>query len=55
MAKAKQVNVEKMNLDELKALAYDTIGMIEQNTRTLGTLNNLIAAKEKEPQQEKEK
>jgi len=46
----KEVNLEKMNLQELKALAYDIIVAIQHDQQVLNQVNEKIAklAKEQE-------
>jgi len=48
----KQVNIETMSIQELKALAYDIISAIQNDQNVLNQVNQQIAKlqKEQEPQ-----
>ena len=39
------VNIDKMSVQELKALAYDIIGLLEKNKADLRMVNDQIAKK----------
>ena len=49
----KQVNIETMNVQELKALAYDIIIAIQNDQNVLQQVNNQIAKLQKEQEPEK--
>jgi len=44
----KEVNLEKMNLQELKALAYDIIVAMQRDQQVLNQVNEFIAKRAKE-------
>lgn len=49
----KQVNIETMNVQELKALAYDIIIAIQNDQNVLNQVNQRIAKLQKEQEPEK--
>lgn len=49
----KQVNIETMTVQELKALAYDIILAIQNDQDVLNQINQRIATLQKEPGLEK--
>lgn len=49
----KQVNIETMNVQELKALAYDIIIAIQNDQNVLNQVNQQIAKMQKEQEPEK--
>ena len=40
-----QLNIKTLSVEQLKAMAYDTLAIIEQNQRNLQLLNQEIAKK----------
>ncbi len=46
----KSVNLDNMNLTELKAMAYDILAMIEKCQADLRQVNDLIRAKQRKEQ-----
>jgi len=44
----KELNLEKMNLLELKALAYDIIASLQRDQQVLNQVNEFIAKRAKE-------
>ena len=48
-----QIDITKMDLKELKSLAYDTMGVIELQQRNLQAINQEIAKKSQEAKEVK--